>query len=220
MTQSRNNPGGPIQPAGGGGGPRPAGWIGVAMVVAMTLGAGISLWTMQADRQTERAQPETEASSQPSLAASAEPAAESSVKAAGMPRQPGWQRPDNAPRAASGNADAALDGDYVMEVYRQLYERWAHTAERKKLPGNREQAIVYMELGHDGIVRAVSLEESSGNAKLDALAMRTIEEAPQFEPFPKHMTRQSVELAFYFTPKTLVLSPIGEDGKPRIEKAR
>ena len=68
---------------------------------------------------------------------------------------------------------------YLQQVHRKVSERW----EGKALPGR--QPIVVFEIGRDGQVGKLAVEQTSGNSFYDRAALRAIEDAKPFPPLPQ-----------------------------------
>jgi TonB family protein len=92
--------------------------------------------------------------------------------------------------------------DYVNRV-RDKIQKTTETALAGTPPRESPAGLrVRIQVNADGHVAAAKVEESSGDAALDALALHLVRQASPFEPFPPDMRRTTklVELGseFYF----------------------
>lgn len=89
----------------------------------------------------------------------------------------------NAPFASAGGGGSGSETDTSMEAIRQRYEQqisaWIarHRVYPPEAKGEVGRAIVRMRINRAGYVRYYALEESSGNAALDAAALAMIRRA-------------------------------------------
>ena len=67
---------------------------------------------------------------------------------------------------------------YIRQIQQKIQERWVG----RGIPG--QQPAVVFEIRRDGKLNVVAIDRSSGNAYYDQVALRAINDASRFRPFP------------------------------------
>lgn len=96
-------------------------------------------------------------------------------------------RRDNAQFRAKEYTFARYVEDWRVKVERIGNMNYPEAARRGHIYG---QLVVTAEINSDGSLEAVHIERSSGSRILDAAAIKIVELAAPFAPFPDHMKRQ------------------------------
>ena len=86
---------------------------------------------------------------------------------------------------------------YLAAVNRKVTDRWEGLARQGRQP------VITFEIGRDGQVANVSVEDSSGNRYYDLTAMRAITDAAPFPPLPDEFPGSAlrIHMGFNFVPK-------------------
>jgi len=105
------------------------------------------------------------------------------------------QRRAAAPTASGGSGDPAADAlsKYVGEVYVKIYKNW-----KDPLGGGNGRVQVSFSIFPKGNIAMPKILKSSGDPKLDNLAIRAIKNAVPLPPFPKEIKEPNLPLILKF----------------------
>jgi protein TonB len=73
---------------------------------------------------------------------------------------------------------------------------WSRLARHKPRAGQRGSASVSFSIGDMGALRAVKIARSSGNARIDQLALATVRNAAPFPPPPSGAVSYTIRIDF------------------------
>jgi protein TonB len=73
---------------------------------------------------------------------------------------------------------------------------WSALARHKPRAGQRGSTSVSFAIGENGALRAVRVARSSGNARLDQLALSTVRNAAPFSPPPSGAVSYTIRIDF------------------------
>ena len=93
--------------------------------------------------------------------------------------------------------DCAVKGaDRSAERARLRRKVWSALARHKPTAGQRGSTTVVFAIGDNGALRAVRVGRSSGNARLDQLALATVRNAAPYPPPPSGAASYTIRIDF------------------------